>query len=76
MYQRAVLAAGGGTLTDTMHVVWALVTVLLMTTAMGFGAAAFAKRFSFRAPGRVGYVAGRVRRAGDSAPEERRFRRP
>src|SRR5215471_11886591 len=36
MHQRAVLAAGGGTLTDTMHVVWALVTVLLMTTAMGF----------------------------------------
>jgi len=29
MHQRAVLAAGGGTLTDTMHLVWSAVTVLL-----------------------------------------------
>src|SRR4051812_28030332 len=30
MHLREVLAAGGGTLTDTMHIVFALVTVLLM----------------------------------------------
>lgn len=45
MHQRAVLAAGGGTLTDTMHIVWAVVTVLLMLLAIGFGAAALGKRF-------------------------------
>lgn len=45
MHQRAVLAAGGGTLTDTMHIVWSMVTVLLMMLAIGFGAAAFGKRF-------------------------------
>ena len=47
MHQREVLAAGGGTLTDTMHIVWAIVTVLLMVLAIGFGAAAFGKRFRF-----------------------------
>ena len=26
MHQRAVLAAGGGTLTDTLHLVWAMIT--------------------------------------------------
>ena len=45
MHQRAVLAAGGGTLTDTMHIVWAIATVLLMLLAIGFGAAALGKRF-------------------------------
>ena len=45
MHLREVLAAGGGTLTDTMHIVFAMVTVLLMVLAMGFGAAAFGKRF-------------------------------
>jgi hypothetical protein len=45
MHQRAVLAAGGGTLTDTLHLVWAAATVLLMGLAIVFGAAAFGKRF-------------------------------
>ena len=45
MHQREVLAAGGGTLTDTMHIVFSMVTVLLMLLALGFGAAAFGKRF-------------------------------
>ena len=45
MHLREVLAAGGGTLTDTMHIVFAMVTVLLMMLAMGFGAAAFGTRF-------------------------------
>ena len=45
MHLREVLAAGGGTLTDTMHIVFAMVTVFLMLLAMGFGAAAFEKRF-------------------------------
>jgi Protein of unknown function (DUF998) len=45
MHLRETLAAGGETLTDTMHIVFAMVTVLLMMLAMGFGAAAFGKRF-------------------------------
>lgn len=45
MHQREVLAAGGGTWSDTMHVVLGGVTVLLMFLAIGFGAAAFGKRF-------------------------------
>jgi hypothetical protein len=45
MHQRAVLATGGGTLADTMHIVFSIVTGLVTTVAMGFGAAAFGKRF-------------------------------
>jgi hypothetical protein len=45
MHQRAVLATGGATLSDTLHIVWSFVTVLLMLLAMGFGAAAFGRRF-------------------------------
>lgn len=33
------------TLTDTLHLVWASVTVILMMLLMGYGAAAFEKRF-------------------------------
>jgi hypothetical protein len=45
MHQRDVLAAGGGTLSDTLHVVLGAVTVTLMFLAIGFGATAFGKRF-------------------------------
>jgi hypothetical protein len=45
MHQRDVLAAGGGTLTDTMHIIFSFVTVFLFLLEMGFGAAAFGKRF-------------------------------
>jgi len=45
MHQREVLAAGGGTLTDTLHIVWSMAAVLLMMLAIGFGAATFDKRF-------------------------------
>lgn len=45
MHQRQVLAAGGATLSDTMHVALGGVTVFLMFLAMGFAAAAFGKRF-------------------------------
>ena len=45
MHQRAVLAAGGGTLSDTMHIVLGGVTVFLMFIAIGVGAMAFGKRF-------------------------------
>jgi hypothetical protein len=45
MHQRAVLAAGGGTLTDTLHIVWATVTGILFLLEAGFGAAVFGTRF-------------------------------
>jgi hypothetical protein len=45
MHQRAVLAAGGATLTDTLHIAWTVVTNLLFMLAIGFGAAALGRRF-------------------------------
>ena len=45
MHQRAVLAAGGGTLTDTLHLVWAAVTGIFFMLIVGLGAAALGKRF-------------------------------
>jgi len=45
MHQRVVLAAGGGTLTDTLHLVWSGMTVLLFMLEIGFGAAALGRRF-------------------------------
>jgi pimeloyl-ACP methyl ester carboxylesterase len=45
MHQRAVLAATGGTLTDSLHIVWASVTGLLFVLETGFGAAALGGRF-------------------------------
>jgi hypothetical protein len=47
MHQREVLAAGGGTFTDTWHIVMSIITVLLMFLSIGFGAAALGKAFRF-----------------------------
>jgi hypothetical protein len=45
MHQRDVLAAGGGTLSDTLHLVLAGATVALMFLAMASATAAFGRRF-------------------------------
>jgi len=45
MHLRETLAAGGGTLSDTMHLVLAGASVLLMLLAIGAAAAAFGTRF-------------------------------
>lgn len=45
MHLREVLASGGGTLTDTMHLIFAGVTVVIMLLAIGFGAAALGSSF-------------------------------
>lgn len=45
MHTREVLAAGGGTVSDTMHLVLASVTVCLMLVAMVLAATAFDRRF-------------------------------
>ena len=45
MHQREVLAVGGGTLSDTMHLVLASASVLLMLLAIAFAALGFGTRF-------------------------------
>ena len=45
MHQREVLAAGGGTLSDTLHVALGAATVFLMFLAIGFGSTAFGTQF-------------------------------
>lgn len=45
MHQRETLAAGGSTVSDTLHLVLGAVTVLLMPMAITFAAAAFGKWF-------------------------------
>jgi hypothetical protein len=53
MHPREVLAMGGGTLTDTMHIVLANVTVLFILVAIGFGTAAFGKQFRLYSIGTI-----------------------
>lgn len=45
MHQREVVAAGGGTLTDTLHIVWSAAWVAFMLAAIAFAAAGLGKRF-------------------------------
>ena len=45
MHQREVLAAGGGTLTDTLHIVFTAISVGLMMLIIGFCAAALGRKF-------------------------------
>ena len=48
MHQREILAAGGGTITDTIHLfVMSPVSTLFMLVSMGFAAVAFGKWFRF-----------------------------
>jgi hypothetical protein len=53
MHQREVIAAGGGTLTDQLHLVWAGVAVLFMFVFIAFGAAAFGKAFRLYSIGTI-----------------------
>jgi len=45
MHLRDVLAAGGGTMSDTVHLALGMITVLLMLLAIGCAAAAFGREF-------------------------------
>lgn len=45
MHQREVLAAGGKSLTDTLHIAWTVMNGILTLAAMGFAAAALGRRF-------------------------------
>ncbi|HYM15925.1 MAG TPA: DUF998 domain-containing protein [Dehalococcoidia bacterium] len=45
MHQREILAAGGGTVSDTMHLTLGMVDTLLFVLSIALGATAFGKRF-------------------------------
>ncbi len=45
MHTREVLAAGGGTVSDTLHIVWTAITVLLMLFSIAFAAGGLGKKF-------------------------------
>ena len=45
MHLREVLAAGGGTVSDTLHIVWTAANAVLTLLAMGLAAAALGRRF-------------------------------
>ena len=47
MHRREVLAAGGGTMTDTLHIVFTIVTVLLMFMAMAAASGSLGRSFRF-----------------------------
>jgi Protein of unknown function (DUF998) len=56
MHQREVLAAGGGTLTDTLHLVWAGVTTALFMLIMTCVAVALPGGFRFLTIGSMGLL--------------------
>jgi Protein of unknown function (DUF998) len=47
MHRREVIAAGGATISDTMHLVMGAVSNLFMMVSMGYAAFAFGKQFRF-----------------------------
>ena len=53
MHQREVLAAGGDTFSDTMHLVLAGVTSVMFVAMIGLGASAFGKRFRLYSLGTI-----------------------
>lgn len=47
MHTREIIASDGGSLTDTLHLVWASMTLIFMMIIMGLGAAGLDKQFLF-----------------------------
>lgn len=47
MHLRELIAAGGGTLNDTLHVAWAMMTVVVNMVLLGLGATVFGKGFRY-----------------------------
>ncbi|MDE3211737.1 MAG: DUF998 domain-containing protein [Bacteroidota bacterium] len=47
MHDRLTLAHGGRSATDEIHLILAMVTVVLMTLAIAYGAASFGRRFRY-----------------------------
>jgi hypothetical protein len=68
---REVLAAGGGTMTDTLHIGWTALNRLLALLAMGSGAAALGMRFIYSVatitmPGAAGILTSREAPGGSA----------
>jgi hypothetical protein len=57
MHQREALARGAGSRTDTMHIVVTSVNSLLVLLAIGFGSAAFGRRFRLYSGGTIAVLA-------------------
>lgn len=53
MHQREVLAAGGRSFTDTMHIIFAVATVIMMLLTIRFGAVAFDNWFRYYSAGTI-----------------------
>lgn len=53
MHKREIIAAGDGTLSDTLHLVWTFIHIILMLFMIGFGAAALGKTFRIYSIGTV-----------------------
>jgi hypothetical protein len=56
MHQRSVLAAGAGTLSDTLHIAGAGVDVLLILFIIGFAANVIGKRFRLHSIGTIVFL--------------------
>lgn len=69
MHSREVLAAGGATISDTLHIVFTAVWGVFVMLAMGFGAAAFGRRFHLFTVATWVLLAGFGVLTGLSAPE-------
>jgi hypothetical protein len=57
MHQREALARGAGSRTDTMHIAITSVNSLLVLLAIGFGSAAFGRRFRLYSGGTIAVLA-------------------
>jgi hypothetical protein len=56
MHLREVLASGGGTLTDTLHIVWTAANGVLTLVAMAFSATALGRKFRIYSIASIGVV--------------------
>jgi hypothetical protein len=74
MHRREVLAAGGGTWQDTMHLVTAALTTVLYFAMIGVGAFAFGRRFRWYSFATIGLMIGFGMLMNREMPQGRRKR--
>jgi hypothetical protein len=69
MHRREVLAAGGATRADTMHIILGAVDTVLFTLSIAFGATAFGKRFRLYSIATILFVLGFGALTGMAGPK-------
>ncbi len=69
MHRREVLAAGGATRADTMHIILGAVDTVLFTLSIAFGATAFGKRFRLYSIATILFVLGFGALTGIAGPK-------